>query len=89
MRPALENIKLVNYEDRVIVTTVSIEIYLLLRLYSVSILDLKFYIYLLKQDFCVIKCRKFRREARAMSHLVSQKLLGTVVIGRSVFAARS
>ena len=43
---ALENIKLVNYGDRVIVAVVSTESSLLLRLYSVSTLDLKFYIYL-------------------------------------------
>ena len=43
--PALENIKLVNYKDRIIVTVVLIEIKQLLRLYSVSALDLKFYIY--------------------------------------------
>ena len=46
MRPAIENTKLVNYEGRVIVIVVLIEIKLLLRLYSVSTLDLKFYIYL-------------------------------------------
>ena len=43
--PALENIKLVNSEDRVIVIVVLIKIYLLLRLYFVSTLDLRFYIY--------------------------------------------
>ena len=37
VHPALEDIKLMNYEDRE---------KLLLRLYSVSTLDLKFYIYL-------------------------------------------
>ena len=36
VRPGLENIKLVNYEYRVIVTDVFIEIQLLLRLYSDS-----------------------------------------------------
>ena len=46
---ALENIKLVNYEDRVIATVILAEIYLLLRLYSVSTLDLKFYIYRVSQ----------------------------------------
>ena len=46
MHPALENAKLVNYEDRIIVTSVLIEILLLHRLYSVSTPDLKFYIYL-------------------------------------------
>ena len=60
---------------------------LLLCLYSVSTLDLRFYFYLIKQDFCVINCRKFASGARATSHLVSQKLLGTVVIVRSVFTA--
>ena len=43
---ALENIKLVNYGDKVIVAVVSTESSLHLRLYSVSTLDLKFYIYL-------------------------------------------
>ena len=46
LRPALENLKLLNYEDRVIVTIVLIEIQLLIRLYSASTLDLKFYLYL-------------------------------------------
>ena len=46
MRPALENVKLVKYKDRVIVTVVLIEIELLLRLYSVSTPNLKFCIYL-------------------------------------------
>ena len=46
VRPVLENMKLVNYEDRVIVIVVLIKIELLLCLYSVSTLDLKFYIYL-------------------------------------------
>ena len=48
---ALENIKLVNYGDRVIVAVVSTESSLLLRLYSVSTLDLKFYIYLAQTRF--------------------------------------
>ena len=43
---ALENTKLVNYENRVIVTVVLIEILLYLCLYFVSTLDLKFCIYL-------------------------------------------
>ena len=47
----LENIKLANYEDRVIVTAVIREILLLLRLYSVSTLDLKFYIHLAETRF--------------------------------------
>ena len=38
----LENVKLVVYEDRVIVTVVLIEIQLLHRLYFVSSLDLYF-----------------------------------------------
>ena len=46
VRPALENIKLVNYEDRVIVVVALIKIQLLLRLYSVATLNLQFYIYL-------------------------------------------
>ena len=44
MCPALENIKLVSFEDIVIVTVVSIEIKLLFCLCSVSTLDLKFYL---------------------------------------------
>ena len=40
MRPALENIKMVNYEDRAIEAVALIEIQLLLRLYSVTTLDL-------------------------------------------------
>ena len=40
-----------------------------------------------KQDFCVIKFRKFASGAGATSHLASQKLLGTVVIVCSVFTA--
>ena len=86
---ALKNIKLVNYKDRVIATVVFIEILLLFRLYSVSTLDLRFFIYLIKQNFFVIKCRKFASEARATSQLASQKLLETVVIVRSVFTTRS
>ena len=46
MRPDLKSIKLMNYEDRVIVNVVQIEISLLLRLYSVSTLHLKFFVYL-------------------------------------------
>ena len=46
VRPALENIKVVNYEDRVIVTAVFIGIQLLLCVYSVSTLDLTFHIHL-------------------------------------------
>ena len=44
---------------------------------------------LLKQDFYVIKCQKLASGARATSHLVLQKLLGTIVIVRSVFTTRS
>ena len=62
---------------------------LLLCLYSVSTLDLRFYLYLIKQDFGVMKCQKLASEARATSHLASQKLLGTVVIVRSFFTTRS
>ena len=62
---------------------------LLLCLYSVSTLDLRFYLYLIKQDFGVMKGRKFASEARATSHFVLQKLLGTVVIVRSVFTIGS
>ena len=62
---------------------------LLLCLCSVSTLDLRFYLYLIKQDFGVMKCRKLASEARATSRLVSQKLLGTVVIVCSVFTIRS
>ena len=46
VRPALENIKLVNYKDRVIMTFVLIETQPILGLCAVSTLDLKFYIYL-------------------------------------------
>ena len=42
MRPGLENIKVVDHKDRAIVTVVLIEIQQLLRLYSVSNVDLKF-----------------------------------------------
>ena len=45
VRPVLENKKSMNYEDGVIVNVVIIEIKLLLLLYSLSTLDLNFYIY--------------------------------------------
>ena len=45
VHPALENLKLVNHKDRVIVAVALIKIQLLPRLYSVATLDLQFYIY--------------------------------------------